>query len=173
MIWYSDAHAVSIYRTSGFGSGVRWIDWEKEMCQLYRKSEQTVGHQSYTEGQGQFEPKGQHFMWQMVMKSNILLPTHSLCNYFIFFGHRIPESANSVAPVFCQAIPVRIHTALTHHLYNRHINFSQSQRNITHLKSLALCPWIYGVVTQWVTEIHILQFQSHKTDTMYWQKQLN
>jgi len=32
------------------------------MCQLYRKGEQTVGHQSYTEGQGQYEPKGQHFM---------------------------------------------------------------------------------------------------------------
>jgi len=26
MIWYSDAHAVSIYRMSVFGSGVRWRD---------------------------------------------------------------------------------------------------------------------------------------------------
>jgi len=52
-------------------------------------------------------------------------PNKFTLNYFIFFGHRIPEMANSVAPVFCQAIPVRIHTALTRHLYNRHINFSQ------------------------------------------------
>ena len=126
MIWYSDAHAVSIYRMSAFGSGICWSDWEKEMCQLYRKGEQTtMSHQSYTEGQGQYEPKGQHIMWQLVIKSHILLPASSLCNYLIFFGHKIPDSANSVAPVFCQAIPVRIHMALTCHLYNRHINFSQ------------------------------------------------
>jgi hypothetical protein len=69
------------------------------MCQLYRKGEQTVDHQSYIKGLGQYVK---------VMKSNILLPTSSLCNYFIFSGHRIPELANSVTPVFCQAIPVRI-----------------------------------------------------------------
>ena len=93
-----------------------------------------------------------------VMNSNILLPTSSLCNYFIFSGHRIPELANSLTPVFCQAIPVRIQTALTCHLNNRHINFSQPQHNITHTKSLGLRPWIYDVVTQWVTEIYSLLF---------------
>ena len=129
MIRYSDAYAVSIYRMTEFGSGVGWSDCEEEMCQLYRKGEQTVGHQRYTKGLGQYEPKGQHFMWKLVMNSNILLPTNSLCNYFIFSGHRIPELANSVPPVFCQAIPVRIQTALTCHLNNRHINFFQPQHN--------------------------------------------
>jgi hypothetical protein len=45
---------------SKFGSGVNLSDWEKKMCQLYIKGAQDATHQSYRQGQGQYEPKGQH-----------------------------------------------------------------------------------------------------------------